>query len=95
MGGVQWGGNWVGGNTSVTSGTWTFITVVRSGGTDTFYVNGVADGSTATNMNGKEQGTQDIRIGGQFDPGDGVTAFNGQISGSYLFGMPDWHASRP
>ena len=87
-GGVEYAGGFAGGNTAITSGNWSFITIVRSGGMSTFYVNGVATG-TATTMDNPEQGTQDIRIGGLFDTfaSDGVTAFNGSISGTYVYGM--------
>ena len=86
VGGVQSWGGWVGGNTNVTTGQWKFISLVRSGGTDTFYVNGVADSVTATNMGDPEQGTQKILIGSNGgDTNDGPQMFVGQISGVYVF----------
>ena len=87
LGGVQWAGGWVGGSTNVNTGTWKFVTIVRSGGADTFYVNGAADATTATNMGLNEQGTQDIRVGfNAGDTGDGALMFSGSISGVYVYG---------
>jgi fibronectin-binding autotransporter adhesin len=85
IGGVQYNGGFVGGTANVANGNWNFISIVRSGGTSTFYVNGVADG-TATNMNLAEQGTQDIRIGFTNNAGDGPVNFNGSISGVSVYG---------
>ena len=83
VGGVQWGGGWVTGATSVNDGTWKFITIVRTNGTSTVYVNGVADG-TSTGMSNAEQGTQRIRLG--WSPSnDGSVPFVGDISGSYVY----------
>jgi autotransporter-associated beta strand protein len=85
VGGVQWSGGWIGGNTNVNTGTWQFISIVRSGGTSTLFVNGAANGS-ATNMGLGEQGTQDIRIGfNAGDTNDGAQMFVGQISGTYIY----------
>jgi autotransporter-associated beta strand protein len=87
VGGVQWDGGWVGGSTNVNTGTWQFVSIVRSGGADTFYVNGVADATTATDMNLSEQGTQDIRLGfNAGDTADGAYMFVGRISGAYVYG---------
>ena len=84
---MQFAGGWVGGSTNVNTGTWQFVSIVRSGGVDTFYVNGVADGTTATNMNIAEQGTQDIRLGfNAGDTTDGAMMFTGSISGTYIYG---------
>src|SRR4029077_12071525 len=58
-GGVQWAGGFVGGNTPIASGAWSFISLVRSGGTSTIYVNGAATG-TSTGMSLPEQGAQDM-----------------------------------
>jgi autotransporter-associated beta strand protein len=86
MGGVQWGGGWVGGNTSVNTGTWTFVSLVRQGGTSTVYVNGNPDG-TSTAMGNAEQGTQTIYLGfNMTDGGDGVVNYSGSESGTYVFG---------
>ena len=85
VGGVQYGGGWVGGNTNVVNGNWNYISIVRSGGTSTMYVNGVADG-TSTSMGNAENGTQMIRIGWTNDGGDGPVNFNGSISGVSVYG---------
>jgi autotransporter-associated beta strand protein len=83
VGGVQWGGGWVTGATAVNDGTWKFISIVRTNGTSTVYVNGVADG-TDTDMNQPENGTQNIRLG--WSPSnDGSAPFVGDISGSYVY----------
>ena len=84
VGGVQYGGGWVGGNTSVNTGNWTFISIVRSAGISTVYVNGVADG-TSNGMASAEQGTQDIRLGWSWTD-DGSKPFTGNISGTYVYG---------
>ncbi len=90
VGGVQWGGGFVGGNTAVNNGTWQFISIVRSGQTATVYVNGQSDGATygGTNfgMGNSEQGTQLIALG--YNSGvahDGALMFSGSISGSYVY----------
>jgi len=86
IGGVQWGGAWVGGNSAVNTGNWKFVAIVRSGGTSTMYVNGVADG-VATGMYNAEQGTQEMDIG--YNSGvahDGALMFSGSISGTYVYG---------
>ncbi len=83
-GGVQFAGGWVGGNTSVNTGNWTFIAIVRNAGTSTVYVNGVADG-TSTAMGNAEQGTQDIRIG--WAPvSDGASPLVGSLSDVDVYG---------
>ena len=83
VGGVQHSGGFVGGNTDVNDGTWKFVAIVRSGGTSTMYVNGVADG-TATDMARGEEGSQIIRLGwSRFN--DGSAPFAGQISGTYIY----------
>ncbi len=90
-GGVQWAGGFIGANTAVNTGTWQFISIVRSGGSATVYVNGVADGTTAGSagmgMGNPEQGTQEIDLG--YNSGvshDGALMFTGSISGTYVFG---------
>ncbi len=83
VGGVQFAGGWVGGNTAVNDGNWNFIAISRTGGISTMYVNGVADG-TSNGMNLAEQGTQDIRLG--WSPSnDGSAPFVGAISGAYVY----------
>lgn len=83
VGGVQWGGGWVTGASAVNDGTWKFISIVRTNGTSTVYVNGVADG-TDTDMNQAENGVQNIRLG--WSPSnDGSVPFVGDISGSYVY----------
>ena len=84
--GVQYAGGWVGSNTNVNTGRWEYVTYVRSGGTTTTYVNGVATG-TSTGMSGPEQGTQDIRIGyNDTDTGDGAQMFLGSVSDIQVYG---------
>ena len=90
VGGVQWAGGFIGGNTAVNTGAWQFISIVRSGGSATVYVNGVADGTTAgsagVGMGNPEQGTQEIDLG--YNSGvshDGALMFNGSISGAYVY----------
>ena len=64
VGGVQWGGGFIGGKTAVNTGTWKFVTIVRSGGASTVYVNGVNDGTTTSGSQfNPEQGTQIIASG--------------------------------
>jgi autotransporter-associated beta strand protein len=83
VGGVQWGGGWVTGNTSVNDGAWKFISIVRTNGVSTVYVNGVPDG-TDSDMSHAEQGGQRIRLG--WSPSnDGSVPFVGDISGSYVY----------
>ncbi len=85
--GVQYAGGWVGSNTNVNTGRWEYVTYVRSGGTTTTYVNGVATG-TSTGMSGPEQGTQDIRIGyNDTDTGDGAQMFLGSVSDIQVYGI--------
>jgi autotransporter-associated beta strand protein len=85
MGGVQYAGGWVGGNTAVNTGTWEFVSIVRSAGTSTVYVNGNPDG-TSTAMANAEQGTQTIYLGYTMgDTLDGVANFNGSMSGVYVY----------
>ena len=86
MGGVQWGGGWVGGNTAVNTGTWEFVSIVRSGNSSTVYVNGNPDGVTTNGMGNPEQGTQFIALG--YNSGvahDGALMYSGSISGSYVY----------
>ena len=86
VGGVQWGGGFVGGNTAVNTGTWQFISIVRSGGASTVYVNGVSDGVTTIGMGNNEQGTQFIALG--YNSGvahDGALMYSGSISGTYVY----------
>jgi autotransporter-associated beta strand protein len=84
MGGVQFGHSWIGGNTAVNTGNWTFVSMVRAGGTSTVYVNGVPE-VTGTNMDGGEQGTpQEIRLGWASSH-DGAKNFNGSMSGIYVY----------
>ena len=85
VGGVQHGGGFTGGISNVADGNWNFISIVRNTGTNTFYVNGVPDG-TDTAMNKAEQGTQMIRIGFSNNAGDGAVPFNGSISGVSVYG---------
>ncbi len=87
VGGVQWGGGWVGGNTAVNTGTWKFISIVRGGSASTVYVNGINDGTTTNGMSNPEQGTQLIALG--YNSGaahDGALMFSGSVSGSYVYG---------
>ena len=87
FGGVQWGGGFVGGNTAVNTGTWKFISIVRSGNASTVYVNGVSDGVTTNGMVNAEQGTQTICLG--YNSGvahDGALMLSGSISGTYVYG---------
>ncbi len=86
FGGVQFAGGWVGGNTTVNTGTWEFVSVVRSGTASTIYVNGVNDGVNTVGMGINEQGTQFIGLG--YNSGvahDGALMFSGSISGTYLY----------
>ena len=85
-GGVQYAGGFVGGSTPVNTGTWEFISYVRSGGATTVYVNGVADG-VSTPMDLAENGTQIMAIG--YNSGvahDGAVMFSGSVSGTYVYG---------
>jgi fibronectin-binding autotransporter adhesin len=90
VGGVQWGGGFLGGNTAVNTGTWQFVSIVRSGQAATVYVNGVSDGTTYGGANfgmgNAEQGTQLIALG--YNSGaahDGALMFSGSISGTYVY----------
>ncbi len=85
IGGVQNSYGWIGGSVNVATGNWMYITLVRSNNTTTFYVNGVPDPQTATNMSGQEDGIQTIRIGWTNDPQDGPVNFVGSISGVTVF----------
>ncbi len=87
VGGVQFAGGFVGGNTPVNTGTWEFISYVRSGSATTVFVNGVADGTTTNGMTQTENGTQIMAIG--YDSGvshDGALMYTGSISGTYVYG---------
>ena len=83
--GVQYAGGWVGSTPNVDSGSWVYVTYIRSGGTTTCYVNGQADG-TSSGMSLNEQGTQDIRIGSNGGSHDGALMFSGSISGACVYG---------
>ena len=87
MGGVEFSGSYIGGGTAaVNTGTWQFVSVVRSSNnTSSVYVNGVLEASGMTNMGLAEQGTQNIYIGWNMGNHDGSVGYSGSISGVYVY----------
>jgi hypothetical protein len=82
-GGNVWGQpsyNLVFGNAQIPLGTWTYISVVRSGPSITFYINGNVDAAyaSAADSNPFRSGVNTLRIGGQ-SRGGIARALNGTI----------------
>ncbi len=82
-GGNLWGQpsyNIVSGNAQVPLGTWTYITVVRTGPAISFYINGNLDAtfSAAADANPFQNGINTLRIGGQ-NRGGMTRVLNGTI----------------
>ena len=85
VGGVQNGDGFVGGGVTVNTGSWEYVTYVRSGGSSTTYVNGAFNSKT-TGMLLPEEGTQTIDIGyNAGDTSNGAVNFSGSISGVTVF----------
>ena len=87
VGGVRWGGGWMGGNSNVNDGNWHFIAITDNSGAKTIYVDGNLDASyTASQMwNTVATGNQ-LWIGGTADTGDGNAPFNGLIDEVFVYG---------
>jgi hypothetical protein len=87
-GGYTWGTpsfNEARGTGQVPLNTWTHIALVRSGGTLSFYLNGVLDGSvTAADANPFRNGITSLRIGGQ-SRGGANRFFNGSLDEARLY----------
>jgi autotransporter-associated beta strand protein len=86
VGGVRYGGGWMGGNVNVNDGNWHFISIADNAGAKTISVDGVVDTTyTAAQLwSIAASGTQ-IRIGGTADAGDGNVALNGLIDEVYIY----------
>ena len=70
-------GVWVGGNTSIDDSAWHYVVVSVSGTTATFYNNGSADGTPASNAPGTWTASPTSAIGGYNGGSQGF--FNGKI----------------
>ena len=70
------------GSASITPGAWTHLALVRDGGTATFYVNGVAAGSTSTATPNPPNGVLEI---GYLHSGVDKEHFNGAIDHVRVF----------
>ena len=86
VGGVRWGGGWMGGNTNVNDNNWHFITIADNAGAKTIYVDGNVDTNYSASQLWNTAGTgNQMWIGGSADTGDGNAAFNGLIDEVYVF----------
>ena len=86
VGGVRWGGGWMGGNANVNDGNWHFISITDNSGAKSIYVDGSLDASYNAGQiwNTVATGTQ-LWIGGSADSGDGNAPFNGLIDEVYVY----------
>ena len=75
VGAVRYAGNWTVGTTT--------IVISDNGGTQSIYVDGIAD-TVAASMANASVGSQ-VWIGGRGDTSDGTAAFNGLIDEVYMF----------
>jgi autotransporter-associated beta strand protein len=89
IGGVRWGGGWMGGSANVNDGNWHFIAIADNSGAKSFYVDGNVDTNYSASQLWTEASTgNQIWIGGSADTGDGNTPFNGLIDEVLMFNQP-------
>ena len=84
-GAVRYAGNWLTGAAALNDGNWHFVTLVDSAGSETIFVDGNSDSTTATMSGALASGANQIWIGGSPDGGDGTLKMTGFIDEVCLF----------
>jgi autotransporter-associated beta strand protein len=84
-GAVRWGGGFLTGTTALNDGAWHFVTLVDTAGTETIYVDGVADTVTSSMANSLASGASQTWIGGSPDSDTGATKMAGLIDELCMF----------
>jgi len=86
VGGVRWGGGWMGGTINVNDNNWHFVAITDAAGVKNVYVDGNLDTTySASQIWTTVSAGNQLWIGGSADTGDGNAAFNGLIDEIYVF----------